>query len=66
MCYLISENVFAKRFYGEVEGEGKRLPGDSVRLLPQEIVNPGLMNGYGGILGYLINVILALFHEEKI
>ena len=70
LCHGICGNMWileeAERFYGEVEGEGKRLPGDSVRLLPQEIVNPGLMNGYGGILGYLINVIFALFNEEKI
>ena len=26
----------------------------SVRLLPQEIINPGFMNGYGGILYYLL------------
>ena len=26
------------------------------RLLPQEKMNPGLMNGYGGILYYLLNV----------
>lgn len=48
----------AESFYGlEFSGEGERVLGESVRLLPQELINPGWMNGYGGILGYIINVI---------
>ena len=31
------------------------LYGDEIRLLPQELVNPGLMNGYGGILYFLLH-----------
>lgn len=31
------------------------LYGNEIRLLPQELVNPGLMNGYGGILYFLLH-----------
>ena len=33
---------------------GGILYGDKIGLLPQELVNPGMMNGYGGILYYLL------------
>ena len=29
-------------------------PAGNVKLLPQEKINPGLMNGYGGILYFLL------------
>ena len=36
------------------EAEGI-LYGDEIRLLPQELINPGMMNGYGGILYFLLH-----------
>lgn len=36
-------------------GEGCILCGNEIHLLPQELVNPGIMNGYGGILFYLLH-----------
>lgn len=43
--------------FKETDGniDGNILCGNEIKLLPQELVNPGIMNGYGGILYYLLH-----------
>ncbi|WP_418474246.1 type 2 lanthipeptide synthetase LanM family protein [Frisingicoccus sp.] len=50
LCHGICGNLW---MLGKTEKETLWLD-EEIRLLPQEKINPGLMNGYGGILYYLL------------
>ena len=59
LCHGICGNLWilekASEFLGDKEDIfDSYLACDEVKLLPQERENPGLLNGYGGILLYLI------------
>ena len=50
LCHGICGNLMILE-----KATGKQLwPDGEIRILPQEQINPGLMNGYGGILYYLL------------
>lgn len=50
LCHGICGNLMILE-----KATGKQLwPNGEIQLLPQEHINPGLMNGYGGILYYLL------------
>lgn len=60
LCHGICGNLWIMEKASEVLGEGdimyhRYFQREEVRLLPQEKVNPGLLNGYGGVLLCLIN-----------
>ena len=60
LCHGICGNLWILEKASEVLGEGdimyrRYFQREEVRLLPQEKVNPGLLNGYGGVLLCLIN-----------
>lgn len=59
LCHGICGNLWILERASEILGEEKAMCSDypvwdEVHLLPQEKENPGLLNGYGGILLYLI------------
>ena len=59
LCHGICGNLWILEKASEILGEEKAMCSDypvwdEVHLLPQEKENPGLLNGYGGILLYLI------------
>lgn len=63
LCHGICGNLWilerAYEYLGEEEGRCWDYPvQETVRLLPQERDNPGLMNGYGGTLLYLIQKVV--------
>lgn len=62
LCHGICGNLWILEKASEILGEkdeifGSGLAWEEVRLLPQEKENPGLLNGYGGILLYLLQKI---------
>lgn len=61
LCHGICGNLWILKKASEILGDEQDehynyCSGETVHLLPQEKVNPGLMNGYGGILLYLIQI----------
>ena len=59
MCHGTCGNLWilekASEVLGDKEGVfNSYLAWEKVQLLPQEKENPGLLNGYGGILLYLV------------
>ena len=63
LCHGICGNLWilekASEVLGDEEGGfSNYLLEEEVYLLPQEKENPGILNGYGGILLYLIQKIL--------
>ncbi len=61
LCHGICGNLWILKKASEILGEEQDehynyCSGETVHLLPQEKVNPGLMNGYGGILLYLMQI----------
>lgn len=57
MLELVKEGKYGSREESSVKktGDGRILYGNEINLLPQEMINPGIMNGYGGILYYLLH-----------
>lgn len=55
LCHGTYGNLWILECAAEIMGEKLEInaPAD-IKLFPQEMMNPGLMNGYGGILYYLL------------
>lgn len=53
LCHGICGNLWA---LGKCENQ-KYWYHDAIKYLPQEVINPGLMNGYGGVLYYLLSLV---------
>lgn len=58
LCHGTCGNLWILKEARKIMGEDKETvpydAADHVRLLPQEEINPGFMNGYGGVLYYLL------------
>lgn len=57
MLELVKKGKYGSKEESAVKktGDGRILYGNEINLLPQEMINPGIMNGYGGILYYLLH-----------
>lgn len=55
LCHGICGNLWILECGAKLLGEELNIKADyNINLLPQETLNPGLLNGYGGILYYLL------------
>ncbi len=52
LCHGISGNLWILNKYENQKNE--KINVENFKLLPQELINPGFMNGYGGMIYYLI------------
>ena len=52
--YFAEEGIIAQKEDFVAEKMKQSCMKENINYLPQELLNPGLMNGYGGILLYLL------------